>query len=214
MQIYQNDNIEGNQYKRWIGEWKIFIDTIRDKGCHQTVNFPTRLEKTLDIFATNRSSLVATCKCSDLSGLRDHGVLMIDTAVIPSTKRALRRRLVLVYMWSKGDLSSMTKELKYYTIIHHDEHSMSSSLPINTSWNNFKTTCTEALNNHMPPNLHRRDIASLGATEASRNTVDGRGGPIRKPDERTDQQTGNVITSCRRRPEGPASHRTTATLTT
>ena len=53
---------------------------------------------------------------------------------------------------------------------------------------------------------HPNPIVSLGVTEASRNTTDGRRGLIRKLDEQTDQQSGSVITSCRRRPEGPASH--------
>ena len=140
---WKDETIEGNQYTRPINN--TFIDAFRDVGCQQAVNFPTRVDKTLDIFVTNRPTLIN--KCSGLPGLSDHDVIIIDTSLVPRTRRPVKR---LIYLWSKADLPGMEKELKEYTTKIQNERETSLTVPINTLWNNFKSTCTTAINNHVP----------------------------------------------------------------
>ena len=52
-------NTKGHNYPSQLCEK--LIDTLLDHSLSQLVNFPTRKENTLDIFATNRPSLVTTC---------------------------------------------------------------------------------------------------------------------------------------------------------
>ena len=58
------------------------------------VTFPTRLENTLDIFITNRPTLVS--KCKSIPGLSDHNIVLTDTNIIPLRQKPPKR---LVYLW-------------------------------------------------------------------------------------------------------------------
>ena len=76
---WQKECIVSNNYTKCINQ--IFLDTLKDIAYQQIVDFPTRLGNILDIFATNRPSLIG--KCSSLPGLSDHDIVMIDTNIIP-----------------------------------------------------------------------------------------------------------------------------------
>jgi len=69
--------ITGNQYKKVINE--LLKSTIDDAGLDQVVYFPTRGQNTLDIFATNRQSLVTTCK--PISGVSGHEIVDVESRV-------------------------------------------------------------------------------------------------------------------------------------
>jgi hypothetical protein len=58
------------------------INTMFDAGCEQVVNFANRAVNTLDLFFTNRPSLVN--KCLPLPGLSDHDVVLVDTNITPA----------------------------------------------------------------------------------------------------------------------------------
>ena len=150
---WKDGSIEGNQYTRSINSR--FIDTFREIGCQQAVNFPTRLDKALDIFASNRPTIIN--KCSDLPGLSDHDDIMIGTSIIPRTRRPVRRQ---IYLWSKAHLPGMKRELKEYlqqsckiqknwtvtlapTIEHHGWHSRT---PANQRWDQVPGTIEWARN--------------------------------------------------------------------
>ena len=73
----------------------------------------------------------------------------------------------------------------------------------NSLRNKFKTKCTAVINNYVPPKftstrysqpLCNKSIKKYRRRIASRNTGEGRKELIRKPVERTDQQTGSVVT--------------------
>ena len=60
---------------------KSILDMIQDLGAEQMVDFPTRKDNILDIFVTNRPSLVN--KCSPIPGLGDHDIVLIDANIVP-----------------------------------------------------------------------------------------------------------------------------------
>lgn len=73
----------------------------------------------------------------------------------------------------------------------------------NSLRNKFKTKCTAVINNYVPPKftstrysqpLCNKSIKKYRRRIASRNTGEGRKELIRKPVERSDQQTGSVVT--------------------
>ena len=61
-----------------------FLDTFKDCLLEQIVNFPTRKNKTLDLFITNKPSLVS--KCKPLPGLSGHDIVMTDNKIMHTTK--------------------------------------------------------------------------------------------------------------------------------
>ena len=125
-----------------------FIETLRDVGCQQMVTFPTRLKNTLDIFATNRPSLVT--KCSRLPGLGDHDAVLVETSMTPKLRRPVRR---LIYLWSRADLPALATELGEY-VARLETTAQSEEPPtVQTLWQNFKDVCSAAVNRHVPSKL-------------------------------------------------------------
>ena len=55
------------------------INFLQEYGFIQTVTFPTRGSSTLDIFATNRPSLVKSCK--PVPGISDHEAVMVYSSL-------------------------------------------------------------------------------------------------------------------------------------
>jgi len=137
---WKNDEIKGHQYPVFINQ--AFIDIFREVGCQQIIDFPTRQNNTLDIFATNRPSLVL--KCSALPGLSDHDIVLTDTNIVAQRRRPIRR---LIYLWSKADLKEMSKNIGQYCNTLREQHE---NVPINTLWNTFRSVCTAAINKYVP----------------------------------------------------------------
>jgi hypothetical protein len=118
---WQNDSIQGHNYP--VGISKAYIDLTNDIGCQQMVDFPTRLNNTLDIFLTNRPSLVNRC-CS-IPGLSDHDIVLIDSNVTPHRRKPTRR---LIYLWKQANINEMKKELTEYSKTFYEKFTTSSSI--------------------------------------------------------------------------------------
>ena len=78
-----------------------------DAGCEQVVNFATKAVNTLDLFFTNRPSLVN--KCLPLPGLSDHDIVLVDTNITPARQKPLKR---VIYLWKKLNITNMANNLK------------------------------------------------------------------------------------------------------
>ena len=83
---WDTTSIKGNRYTIPINN--TIINTMFDAGCEQVVNFATRAVNTLDLFFTNHPSLVN--KCLPLSGLSDHGIVLVDTNITPARQNLLK----------------------------------------------------------------------------------------------------------------------------
>ena len=62
-----------------------YIDTFNQIGCEQMVNFPTRINNILDVFCTNRPSLVD--RCAPIPGFSDHDIVLADTNILPARQK-------------------------------------------------------------------------------------------------------------------------------
>ncbi|KAK3108364.1 hypothetical protein FSP39_006467 [Pinctada imbricata] len=135
------DSIESHSYLSSVNQ--AFIDTFTDLGCQQVIDFPTRGENILDIFATNRPSLVN--KATALPGLGDHDIVLLDTNIIPQQRRPIRR---LIYIWSKADTQAIAKDLS--DLPARLNHLVDIKSTVDSLWSLFKTTCTKSINSHVP----------------------------------------------------------------
>ena len=139
---WKSDTIDSHQYLANINQ--SFIDVFNDIGCQQMVDFPTRQGNILDIFATNRPSLVA--KSSALPGLSDHDIVLIDTNIVAQRRRPVRR---IIYLWSKANLPAMEQELTEFSEEFQQQHE--AEMPtINTLWMKFKSKCINTIQTHVP----------------------------------------------------------------
>lgn len=83
-----------------------FLDLIHDSNLEQIVSFPTRKDHVLDLFMTNRPSLVN--RCEPPPGIVDHDIVYIDiTAKI--NKLTQRKK----NLWEKADNTKLDEKYKH-----------------------------------------------------------------------------------------------------
>ena len=87
----------------------LFLNFSQEYGFTQIVKFPTRGNNTLDIFATNRPSLVGFCK--PVPGISDHEVVMIYSSLKIDLQPIPKRR---IYNWSRGDWTEINEKAEYF----------------------------------------------------------------------------------------------------
>ena len=141
---WSNSSITGNNYCIQINT--AFVNVVHDICAEQVVTFPTRLESTLDIFITNRPTLVS--KCTSIPGLSDHDIVLTDTNTIPLRQKPPKR---LVYLWKKSDISGMEDNLHQFAKAFTSEFSVDT--PINSLWTSFKTKSLSSISKHVPSKM-------------------------------------------------------------
>jgi len=72
----------------------------------QVVNFPIRGHNILDIFGTNRPSLVTTCK--PISGVSDHEIVYVESRVYAKYQRPIQHK---IYLWKKADMMNLKSDI-------------------------------------------------------------------------------------------------------
>ena len=119
------------------------IKICDDYNLEQKVNFPTRLENTLDIFCTNDPSKVINIRPSP--PLEDHNGIVADINLNPKQKSKSQH---LIYNWKKANIEDMNEEVisKLDSINFSEEN-------IHENWENFKKILTDARDKFVPSKL-------------------------------------------------------------
>ena len=112
-------------------------------GLDQVLVFQTRYNNLLDIFLTNRPSLVQTCK--SLPGISDHEIVYVDSGVSVNYQRPIRRR---IWLRSKADLPSMKEDMHSYSDECMGKHSIKAD--VDTMWTEFSSKCTRLMTDYIP----------------------------------------------------------------
>jgi hypothetical protein len=100
-----------------------FLETIHDCNLIQTVDFPTRSDATLDIFLTNRPTLIN--KGEPLPGISDHEVVFIDSSLKARRNRPPKRK---VHIWKRADTPGLIAGVEDLNIKFHSKFSHSSDI--------------------------------------------------------------------------------------
>ena len=121
-----------------------FLDTFKDCLLEQIVIFSTRKNKTLDLFITNKPSLVS--KCKPLPGLLDHDIVMRDNKILCTRQKPIQRT---IYLWKNVDIVNMkidTDTLSSNILKHkHDLQKY-----IENIWNQLKQGIDNIINKNLP----------------------------------------------------------------
>nr|XP_054767499.1 uncharacterized protein LOC129274773 [Lytechinus pictus] len=141
---WTNLSVSGHNYPASMNNR--LLNMTHDCTLQQMVTFPTRLQSTLDLFLTNRPSLVN--KCSPLPGLGDHDIVGVDTDVTAKRRKPVKR---LMHIWKNANLSEMKRECGLYQqrfIKMHDEKSS-----VINMWEEIKTFLQDLLQKHVPSKM-------------------------------------------------------------
>lgn len=121
-----------------------FLDLIHDSNLEQIVSFPTRKDHVLDLFMTNRPSLVN--RCEPLPGIVDHDIVYID--ITAKINKLTQRKINL---WEKADntkLEELTRSIN--THFHSKFHPM---IPIQEKWGFIKKNLLKILEDSVTSKL-------------------------------------------------------------
>ena len=97
---WKTESIEGHQNSNAINS--AFLSAFQELGLAQIVDFPTRLHNTLDLFLTNRPSMIS--KCTPLPGVSDHEMILTISDVQAKRVKPVSRKILL---WNKADIQNI-----------------------------------------------------------------------------------------------------------
>ena len=86
--------VQGHQYIKTINDE--FLQFLQDNTLQQIVTKPTRNNNILDLFITNRPTLLNRFEI--IPGISDHGIVYVDTNIVPHRQRPTKRK---IYLWKK-----------------------------------------------------------------------------------------------------------------
>ena len=128
---WKENQITSHQNTKSINE--AFMNTFQDLSVKQLVDFPTRKENILDLFLTNRPSLVN--RLEPMPGISDHDTMIyVNTNVKPYRQPPVKRNILL---WKKADIDnirSMADTLSDRITSQYTTHT-----PVNTIWQELKS---------------------------------------------------------------------------
>ena len=141
---WKTSNIHGSNYPLQINQ--LLLDTISDTGSEQVVTFPTRDKNTLDVFITNRPSLIE--KCKPIPGLSDHDIVFVQASTRVPRQRPPRRKIRL---WGKADTAGLHQSASEFASNFTSQYSAASD--IDTLWTVFRDFCIKAMDTHVPSKM-------------------------------------------------------------
>ena len=87
------------------------------------VTFPTRKEHTLDVFLTNRPSLVN--RCEPLPDIGDHDIVYIDSDITAKINKLVKRK---IFIWKKANTTEQAEKARNININFFEKFDPDSSI--------------------------------------------------------------------------------------
>ena len=123
---WQTITILKYQYAKHINE--LFIDTFATLDLSHMVTFPTRLNKTLDVFLTNQHSLVNWCE--PISGVSVHDAeVYVNSDIVPKRQRPVQRK---IHIWKKADTELIKEDVAAFA--EEMQTRSNPDTPVETLW--------------------------------------------------------------------------------
>jgi len=133
---WETNHVNGSNYPNSLCE--LIIDFILEYGFTQTVNSATREENILDVFFTNRPSLVHTCHT--IPGISDHEAVLIESSIILPPQQTKLRKIIL---WNQADTQSIKESIEQFSTEFFEKYSQST--PVDILWEEFRLLCIDCI---------------------------------------------------------------------
>ena len=142
---WSNNSITSYQYSKTLNE--SFLETFERGIMKQLVDFPTRLENTLDLLLTNRHGLLNTC--TPIMGFGDHDTgILADTFCCPKRHKPVKK---VINCWNRTDIEALKSDMKKNLTAACQKHTIDT--PINDLWNDIKTVMLNTQKEHVPTKI-------------------------------------------------------------
>ena len=97
---WTRNTITGYQYRKDVK--KAFLTLQSDVGLHQIIDRPTREDNILDLFFTNRPSLVN--RSTVIPGISDHRAIFIGSHITMTRQKPTKRT---IFMWGNANIQGI-----------------------------------------------------------------------------------------------------------
>ena len=122
----------------------IFVKKV-GLGLNQIVDFYTRQDKVLDLFLTNRPSLIS--KCTPLPGVSDHEMVLTVSDVRAKRHKPVPRK---IFLWRKTDMVEVRSRLKEFSNVFTKN---SLDTPVNTLWDQVTSSLHNIIDECVPTKM-------------------------------------------------------------
>jgi hypothetical protein len=121
------------------------LDCTQNCGLEQMVNFPTRQRATLDLFFTNRPSLVD--KCLPVPGVADHDMVHSITSATARRSKPISRK---IHLWKRADMDALRRGCTELATTFCQTFNATNQ--IQDMWTFIKTLLLKLQDHHVPSN--------------------------------------------------------------
>ena len=141
---WESQSICGHNYLLKINQ--TLLNTVYDVGFEQIVKFPTRGENTLDIFLTNRPSLIGKCKA--VPGVSDHDIVFVEASTRAVKTKPQRRKILL---WKQVDIENLKPDVLDFSTKLTSQYSADND--VNILWDSLKEFTSNLLDEKVPSKM-------------------------------------------------------------
>ena len=141
---WSKHTVISNQYNHAINQQ--YLDLLYDTGSEQVIKFPTRGDNILDLFSTNRPSLVTRCK--SMPGVSDHDIAFVEAHIKAVRKKPPRRKILL---WTKANPETLKTAVSDFSTSFME--ACSENTDVETMWCQFKEGCLQIMEEKVPSKL-------------------------------------------------------------
>ena len=136
-------NFKAKTGKRQYSEefYNLFLDKLQDMGLSQVNETPTRENNILDIFLTNRPSLVS--RCTTIPPISDHDIVLVDSKIKAARVKPISRT---ISVWKKADWDKMKIETQNFS----SELTKKKNANTQEIWDEINEHLQTMMNRHVP----------------------------------------------------------------
>ena len=110
------------------------------------MNFPTRLSNTLDLFLSNRPTLIN--RIEPMPGVSDHDIVYVNSCLKPERKKPPKRKILL---WKKADMDELKLEVQAFVTSMTTEFTIMT--PVETIWMTLKKHVEDTTSKCVPSKM-------------------------------------------------------------
>ena len=141
---WTTETVEGHQYSNAINT--AFLSAFQELGLSQIVDFPTRLHNTLDLFLTNRPSMIS--KCTAIPGVSDHEMILTISDIQAKRIKPVSRKILL---WNKANIDNIRNDLSTFSSNYLTEVTINT--PVEEQWKIISRHLTHILDDLVPSKM-------------------------------------------------------------
>ena len=179
---WKTESIEGHQDSNAINT--AFLSAFQELGLAQIVDFPTRLHNTLDLFLTNRPSMISNC--TPLPGVSDHEIILTISDVQAKRLKPVSRKILL---WNKADIQNIRNDLSTFSSNYLT--SVTINTPVEKQWRIISRHLTQTIDNLVQSKMSTTRFNQTWITWQLKRLARKKSRSYKKQNNPTTPETGN-----------------------